>query len=79
MLILGQHGMVGEIRSEVDLSYLSDAILLFRYFEAEGRAAQGGVGRQEPTYRARVEHSPVSAWRQRDHCRRAAARISRAS
>ena len=37
LLILGQHGMVGEIRSEVDLSYLSDSILLFRYFEAEGR------------------------------------------
>jgi circadian clock protein KaiC len=37
LLILGQHGMVGEIRSEVDLSYLSDSILLFRYFEADGR------------------------------------------
>lgn len=37
LLVLGQHGMVGEIRSEVDLSYLSDTILLFRYFEAEGR------------------------------------------
>ena len=37
LLVLGQHGMVGEIRSEVDLSYLSDSILLFRYFEAEGR------------------------------------------
>ncbi len=37
LLVLGQHGMIGEIRSEVDLSYLSDSILLFRYFEAEGR------------------------------------------
>ena len=37
MLVLGQHGMVGDVRSEVDLSYLSDAIFLFRYFEAEGR------------------------------------------
>ncbi|RYX91623.1 MAG: circadian clock protein KaiC [Comamonadaceae bacterium] len=36
MLILGQHGIVGEIRSDVDLSYLSDAILLFRYFESQG-------------------------------------------
>ncbi len=35
-LVLGQHGMIGEVRSEVDLSYLSDAIVLFRYFEAEG-------------------------------------------
>lgn len=37
LLVLGQHGMIGEIRSEIDLSYLSDTILLFRYFEAEGR------------------------------------------
>jgi circadian clock protein KaiC len=37
LLVLGQHGMIGEVRSEVDLSYLSDSILLFRYFEAEGR------------------------------------------
>lgn len=36
LLILGQHGLVGEIRSDVDLSYLSDGILLFRFFEAKG-------------------------------------------
>jgi circadian clock protein KaiC len=36
LLILGQHGLLGEIRTEVDLSYLSDAILLFRFFEARG-------------------------------------------
>ncbi|HVF93536.1 MAG TPA: ATPase domain-containing protein [Sphingomonas sp.] len=36
LLILGQHGIIGEVRSDVDLSYLSDTILLFRYFEAHG-------------------------------------------
>jgi len=36
LLILGQHGMIGDMRSDVDLSYLSDAILLFRFFEAQG-------------------------------------------
>ena len=36
MLVLGQHGIVGDIRSEIDLSYLSDTIVLFRYFEARG-------------------------------------------
>jgi circadian clock protein KaiC len=36
MLVLGQHGLVGDMRSDVDLSYLSDAILLFRFFEAQG-------------------------------------------
>lgn len=36
VLILGQHGIIGDVRSDVDLSYLSDTILLFRYFEAKG-------------------------------------------
>jgi circadian clock protein KaiC len=36
LLILGQHGIIGEVRSDVDLSYLSDTIILFRYFEAHG-------------------------------------------
>ncbi len=36
IVILGQHGLVGEGTSEVDLSYLCDAVLLFRYFEARG-------------------------------------------
>jgi len=36
MLVLGQHGIIGEIDSKIDVSYLSDAILLFRYFESMG-------------------------------------------
>ena len=36
LLVLGQHGLVGEMHVDIDLSYLSDAILLFRYFEAKG-------------------------------------------
>ncbi|QHJ00382.1 AAA family ATPase [Xylophilus rhododendri] len=34
--ILSQHGVVGDVRSDVDLSYLSDALVQFRYFEANG-------------------------------------------
>jgi circadian clock protein KaiC len=36
LLVLGQHGLIGDVQPDVDLSYLSDAILLFRYFEAKG-------------------------------------------
>lgn len=36
LLVLGQHGIIGDVRTDVDLSYLSDAIVLFRYFEAHG-------------------------------------------
>jgi circadian clock protein KaiC len=36
LMILGQHGLVGDIRSDVDLSYLADTVLLLRFFEARG-------------------------------------------
>lgn len=36
LIVLGQHGVIGDVRSDIDLSYLSDGILLFRYFEAKG-------------------------------------------
>ncbi|HEX7891171.1 MAG TPA: ATPase domain-containing protein [Ramlibacter sp.] len=37
ILILGQHGVIGDAGSDVDMSYLSDGILTFRFFEARGR------------------------------------------
>jgi circadian clock protein KaiC len=36
LMILGQHGLVGDIRSDIDLSYLADTVLLLRFFEADG-------------------------------------------
>ena len=36
LMVLGQHGILGEIRADVDLSYLSDTVILLRYFEAAG-------------------------------------------
>ena len=40
MLILGQHGVMGDIRSDVDLSYLADSVLQLRFFEAQGEVRQ---------------------------------------
>jgi len=40
LLILGLHGITGDIRSDVDLSYLSDTIVQLRYFEAHGEVRQ---------------------------------------
>jgi circadian clock protein KaiC len=37
VMILAQHGMVGQMASPVDLTYLSDSVVLLRFFEAEGR------------------------------------------
>ena len=36
-LTVAQHGLVGEMRSPVDVTYLADTVLLLRYFEAMGR------------------------------------------
>ncbi|TAJ74604.1 MAG: circadian clock protein KaiC [Phenylobacterium sp.] len=36
-LTVAQHGLVGEMRSPVDVTYLADTVLLLRYFEAMGQ------------------------------------------
>ena len=36
LMVLGQHGLIGETRTDLDLSYLADAVLLLRYFEGDG-------------------------------------------
>jgi circadian clock protein KaiC len=35
-LILAQSGMIGHMQSPIDLTYLSDSVLLLRFFEARG-------------------------------------------
>jgi circadian clock protein KaiC len=37
ILVMAQHGLVGSMQSPVDVSYLADAVILLRYFEAAGR------------------------------------------
>ena len=37
ILVLSQHGLSGDIPNDIDLSYLSDSMLQFRYFEARGQ------------------------------------------
>jgi circadian clock protein KaiC len=37
IMVLAQHGMLGQMQTPVDLSYLSDAVIMLRYFEAAGR------------------------------------------
>jgi circadian clock protein KaiC len=36
ILVLAQHGLIGPTHSAIDLSYLSDAVLMLRYFEHAG-------------------------------------------
>jgi len=36
-ITVAQHGLVGDMKSPVDVTYLADTVILLRYFEAEGR------------------------------------------
>lgn len=40
VLILGLHGIMGDVRADIDLSYLSDTVVQLRYFEAHGEVRQ---------------------------------------
>jgi circadian clock protein KaiC len=57
ILVLAQHGLVGAMQSPVDLTYLSDTVLLLRYFEAGGELMRAisvikkRTGGHEPTIR----------------------------
>jgi len=57
ILVLAQHGLVGTMQSPVDLTYLSDTVLLLRFFEAEGELRRAisvvkkRTGGHEPTIR----------------------------
>jgi len=57
MLVVAQHGLVGAVEAPIDLSYLSDAVLLLRFFEAQGTVRKAisvvkkRVGTHEDTIR----------------------------
>jgi circadian clock protein KaiC len=56
-LTVAQHGLVGEMKSPVDVTYLADMVLLLRYFEAFGQVRRAmsilkkRTGRHENTIR----------------------------
>jgi len=67
LLVLAQHGLVGPMDTPIDISYLSDAVLMLRYFESGGtvRRALSVVkkrsGNHEHTIREfRLTHAGIS-------------------
>lgn len=56
-LTVAQHGLVGDMKSPVDVTYLADTVILLRYFEAAGRVRRAvsvikkRTGRHEATIR----------------------------
>jgi circadian clock protein KaiC len=41
LLVLAQHGLVGPVEAPLDISYLSDSVIMLRYFEADGMVRRG--------------------------------------
>ena len=40
LLVSAQQGLIGQMASNIDISYLADGVILFRYFEARGEVRQ---------------------------------------
>jgi circadian clock protein KaiC len=36
-LTLAQHGMIGDMKQTIDVTYLADSVIMLRFFEATGR------------------------------------------
>jgi circadian clock protein KaiC len=63
ILVIAQHGLVGAVESSIDLSYLSDAVLLLRFFEAQGtvRKAISVVKKRIGTHEDTIREFRLSA------------------
>jgi circadian clock protein KaiC len=66
-LTVAQHGLVGEMKAPVDVTYLADTVMLLRYFEAFGRVRRAisvikkRTGAHEDTIREfRISQSGIS-------------------
>jgi circadian clock protein KaiC len=66
ILVVGQYGLVGNMQSPIDMSYLADSVVLLRYFEAEGEVRQAisvlkkRTGKHERTIREfLIDHGGV--------------------
>ncbi|MDR3619426.1 MAG: ATPase domain-containing protein [Paludisphaera borealis] len=65
-LVVAQYGLVGDMQTPVDTSYVADAVILFRFFEAKGHVRQAisvikkRIGEHERTIRElRLSHRGI--------------------
>ena len=66
-LTVAQHGLVGDMKAPVDVTYLADTVILLRYFEATGRVRRAisvikkRTGPHEDTIREyRIDHNGLT-------------------
>ena len=62
-LVLTQHGVIGDMRTQIDVSYLADNVLLMRYFEAEGsvRRAISAIKKRSGRHETSIRELRLSA------------------
>jgi circadian clock protein KaiC len=63
ILVLAQHGMMGPMQTPIDISYLSDAVILLRYFEARGevRRAISVVKKRSGTHETTIREFQLNS------------------
>ena len=62
ILAMAQHGMIGKMDSQVDISYLSDSVLMLRYFELRGeiRLALSVVKKRTGTHERTIREMAIT-------------------
>src|SRR3546814_19284754 len=62
ILVLAQHGLVGPMDTPLDISYLSDAVVMLRYFEVVGsvRRALSVVKKRSGNHEHTICELPMS-------------------
>ncbi len=76
-LTVAQHGVLGEMRSPVDVTYLADAVILLRYFRSARSRSTGDLGGEEAGGTPRRHDSRIQDRQPRPDHRRAPGEFSR--
>ena len=76
-LTVAQHGLVGDMKAPVDVTYLADTVILLRYFEAMGRVrrAISVIKKRTSAHEDTIREYRIG--KQRDHARSAADQLPR--
>ena len=61
-LTVAQHGMMGEMRAPVDVTYLADTVIMLRYFEVRGEVRRA-VSVVKKAYRPSRKYAPRIQYR----------------
>ena len=75
-MTVAQHGLVGDMKAPVDVTYLADTVILLRYFEALGTVRRAMSIIKKRTGAHEADDSRIPHRQSRPHHRQSARRIS---